>query len=718
MQNSNININNELLKSAAERLWEAIRLSAESILELKTKVKNIEDQNTELYSSFIKSDEESSSLKIENAEFEKKNIEQDELLNKLNDDIKELTLRLDSAAIFEHKYSEINRKYEELQLKYNSTEKHSKNELLEKIKELEDSHTNYGFLQKEITRRNFDLHQRDETILKQKETIASLDSRIFILKDIEKKYDTAKDKLESLEQTFDDLTNQRDKLMEKFQEAKSMNESNSNSTEGKLNKYKEELESQAEAIELYTNKLNNFNIERATWNTTKDEYLKTIDTLYDDITLFKEEITNSNQIIEDLKAQNDTIYTKDVIINEQNLKLKQLSAVITANESTLEQFNNKIRESEHKYNNSKQEETLIKDKFEELNVEYNKDKERILSYEKSLTELQIDVNEKGDKLFKFEKDFEELIESNCNQETEINDLKSKINTLNNSNEELIHTLENENHNLKLKIESLNNSYSEFIKNLETENFDLKSKLINSSQSETVFLQALENENNELKSKVENSVHSNLEFLKAIESDNIEMKIRITENNLLIETLQIENNSLKRIIESLKESNQLNEIDLKVVKEKSNELERQLNTFKEIVSSKDGLFSETKSLNELYQLKNQQLTTSLMEKDNRIDELNMQLAKNNNSLSSEDLNKMQSDINSLNNVIKERDFIINDLNQKRYELEGLIKKRYEHIDILEKDLENEVSSKSLDKEERFRITNQIKEYMSIIEKYLD
>ncbi|MCX6147131.1 MAG: hypothetical protein NTW25_07750 [Candidatus Kapabacteria bacterium] len=641
MQNSNIQ--NELLRHAVDKMWESTRLSAENILELKTKVKNLEEQNSELYSSFISSDEESNNLKLIKEEFEAKSKEQEEHLENLNDKIKELNLRLDSAAIFEHKYTEISRLHTELQDKYNSSEQRSKNELLETIKELEDSHTNYGFLQKEITRRNFDLHQRDETILKQKESIASLDSKLFILKDLEKKYNSTKEKLESFEQTFDELTSQRDKLMEKLQEAKAQNENVNLSSEEKLNKYKVELESQAEAINIYTSKLNNFNIDRSNWNTAKDEYIKLIDTLYDDITLLKEEVSSIKIENDNLKAHNDTISTKDVILEEQNLKIKQLNAVIVANELALEQFNQKVREAEHKCNNVKQEEALLREKFEELKIEANSDKERILSYEKSLTELQIAVNEKDDKIFKSEKEFEELIEYNYSQEIEINELKAKF---------------------------------------------------------------------------ENSNLSSNEFLQALETENIEMKLLIQANTETISSFEAERYELNRLIEDFREGNSLGEIDLKSTLEKVNELDRQMNILKDTLSQKEDYLKEMQGLSELYQLKNQQLTSSLMDKDKRIDELNSLINKNASPVSNETMFKMQNEIKSFQIQINEKNSLIDDLKEKTKDLELLVKKRYEHIDILEKDLDSEMLANSKEKEERILTANQIQQYMKVIEKYLD
>jgi chromosome segregation ATPase len=641
MQNSKIQ--NEMLRHAVDKMWESTRLSAENILELKTKVKNLEEQNSELYSSFISSDEESNNLKLIKEEFEAKSKEQEEHLENLYDKIKELNLRLDSAAIFEHKYTEIYRLHSELQDKYNSSEQRSKNELLETIKELEASHTNYGFLQKEITRRNFDLHQRDETILKQKESIASLDSKLFILKDLEKKYNSTKEKLESFEQTFDELTSQRDKLMEKLQEAKAQNENVNLASEEKLNKYKVELESQAEAINIYTSKLNNFNIDRSNWNTAKDEYVKLIDTLYDDITLLKEEVSSIKIENDNLKAHNDTISTKDVILDEQNLRIKQLNAVVVANESALEQFNQKIREAEHKCNNVKQEEALLREKFEELKVEANSDKERILSYEKSLTELQIAVNEKDDKIFKSEKEFEELIEHNYSQEIEINELKAKF---------------------------------------------------------------------------ENSNLSSNEFLQALETENIEMKLLIQANTETITSFEAERYELNRLIEDFREGNSLGEIDLKSTLEKVNELDRQLNILKDTLSQKEDYLKEIQGLSELYQLKNQQLTSSLMDKDKRIDELNSLINKTASPVSNETMFKMQNEIKSFQIQINEKNSLIEDLKEKTKDLELLIKKRYEHIDILEKDLDSEMLANSKEKEERILIANQIQQYMKVIEKYLD
>lgn len=527
-------------------------------------------------------------------EFEAKIKSLEEIIAKQRNELSTLSTDFATSKDYQEKYERLLVDFDYYKENLESKNAEINSELNNKFKELESTQSDYSFLQKELNRFKLELIEKDDTILKHKESIAELQNRVFQAKETEKRAAEFAEKIQHLEETVSDLTNQRNTLQTKLNEAKNNTSEQQNQNE-KLTFYKEELEKQAELIRTFNTKNAQFQQEKAE--------------LQAKLAKIENELENTSRVrIETLEAElakaKGEIENKERLVDDANLKLKQFGAVSIASQTSMEQLGNRIKDLEHKIQLGKQEQNEMLYKLEQEQTKANRFKETI-------GKLEEDLIAKSKELGELERANAELKANNSAKDSD---------------------------EAKLEIALL----TEEISNLEA-----------------ALAEALKKE----------------DFEKLVQ----------------------ENEELRNTINSAKQ-----------------DFENQKKMLVDLVQNKDSVIAENKALNELYQLKNTQLVSALMEKERKIEEFNLLSKESSGNVNLSEIKKLQDNISDLTTQIESRDKSIGNMQSKVAELEALIKVRYDQIELLEDQLNTQVNQRQKDKELKEELAKKFESYISKIE----
>jgi len=593
------NLREEKLAPAINSLWKVANLYKERIdgyEKVLLSTKNLSDELVQnLEDNIHTMDLQASKL----TEFEAKIKSLEEIIAKQRLELTTLSSDFAASKDYQEKHGNLLVEFDSYKSNLETKNAEINSELNSKFKELETTQSDYSFLQKELNRFKLELIEKDDSILKHKESIAELQNRVFQSKDTEKRAAVFAENNQHLEETVSDLTNQRNSLQAKLNETKINTGEQQNNNE-KLTFYKEELEKQAELIRTFNNKNAQFQQEKAELQAK----IAHIESDYVNTSLLRIESLETELAKAKLEIEN-----KERLTDDANLKVKQFGAVAIASQTSMEQLTNKIKDFEHK--------------------------------------LQLAKKEQSEMLYKIEQ-----------EQTKANKFKETIGRL----EE----------NLIVKSKELGE--------LERANADLK-----------LTSQAAANNSND-------SDEAKLDIaLLTEEISNLESALAEAMKKDDFEKLVLENEDLRNTLNSAKQ-----------------DFENQKKMLVDLVQNKDSMIAENKALNELYQLKNTQLVSALMEKERKIEEFTLLSKESSGTLNLSEIKLLQNNISNLTTKIESRDKSIGNMQTKINELESLIKVRYDQIEILEKQLNTQVGQRLKEKELKEELANKFEAYISKIE----
>lgn len=588
------NLREEKLAPAIQNLWKVANAYKDRFESYAKSIESSQSLSNELLQNL---EDNTHTIELQSSklnEFETKIKSLEEIIAKQRTELSTLSTDFSSSKDYQEKYEKLLVEFDHYKENLESKNAEINSELNTKFKELESTQNDYTFLQKELNRFKLELIEKDDSILKHKESIAELQNRVFQAKETEKRAAEFAEKIQHLEETVSDLTNQRNALQAKLNEAKNSTSEQQNQNE-KLTFYKEELEKQAELIRTFNNKNAQFQQEKAD--------------LQAKLAKIENELENTSRVrIEALEAElakaKSEIENKEKLAEDANLKVKQFGAVAIASQTSMEQLGNRITDLEHK--------------------------------------LQLSKKEQNEMLFKVEL-----------EQTKSNRFKETIGKL---EEDLI-------------------AKSKELGELERENAELKANSTTKDSDEAKLEIALLTEE-----------ISNLEtaLAEAMKKDDFEKLVQ-------------ENEELRNTINSAKQ-----------------DFENQKKMLVDLVQNKDSVIAENKALNELYQLKNTQLVSALMEKERKIEEFTLLSKESSGTLNLSEIKKLQDNISDLTTQIENRDKSIGNMQTKVAELEALIKVRYDQIELLEEQLNTQVNQKQKDKELKEELAKKFESYISKIE----
>ncbi len=596
-------------------------------------------------------------------EFETKSKSFEDILSKQRSEISELQERLFESEKYIERYKITKADFESYKESRELTQVQLEAELNNKNKIIENEKQNFAFLQKELTRRNFEFLEKDNSIKHLKEQIAELDSRLYLNKDTEKAYLELKSKYENQIDSISQLTQQRDNLLLKLKENSTQNESNRQNEIERITSYKNEIQKQALEIRALNEELLNKNEEKLLQNKAIQELEQKLNSLNSNKFNLEQELDNriqiSNKLINELesyksknteliiklnelesinsnnKAQlefserkelEDALTAKNKTIEELNTKVKQLTSVSVSNQVIIEQLQSKVNDFEIRQNSKRLEEDETKSKYEALSKNF-----------RDLSDQYYLLQEKTSKL-----NFDDLEKAKEEFEVEINNLKIVQES---------------------KIEELVNIYEERITQLEQKAND----------------------------------NSNIESLTLL-GNKYEDKIKEVHN------LKADNDDLLLSIKSLQD--------------KLNELDKEKSVLNNLLEAKNNLVLESQSMASLMELKNQQLTSSLYSKEKKIEELNLQISESGKNINLQQVSEIESNIELLNQKLKESEKQVDSLMINKKELEEVIKSRYSQIEMLENQLNSENEERRKEKKERELLANKIQSYIIKLESVIN
>ncbi len=372
-EESNIQGKKQGVEREIVRLWELIRNFADSMEEIRNRASEYEGIESE-YKDMLEGNNSAVNKMRESLRqaTEEKNELREELEN-LNAEFRELKeLLSDKDEMLEVADRQLEEKNQEI------------SRLAEISTQFDKMKSDLDFAQKEITRKNFDLVNRDETINKIKEEKALLVSGVTKAGELKKRLDEYEELKQKAENEKVELLENIQNLEEKLDTAEISN-----------TKYKEKinnLESDAVNNREEVSRLNS-ELEKS------DVALKAGE---DKIKSLNENIQSFEKEIKELKVYKDVLPYKDKKIEELTVSVQKLSALKVAGESGIEKLRNRINELQVKLTRLDEEKQDYDSKLAELTSSLEGEKKKIKETTRQLAEKNNEIIILRDRLGKFE----------------------------------------------------------------------------------------------------------------------------------------------------------------------------------------------------------------------------------------------------------------------------------------------------------------------------
>ncbi|EPZ35302.1 Serine/threonine-protein kinase domain-containing protein 2 [Rozella allomycis CSF55] len=388
-------------------------------------------------------------------------------------------------------------------------------------------------------------------------------------------------------------------------------------------------------------------------------------------------------------------------------------------------------------------------KGHEREMEFQLLRESLFKQQEESKLLKEEINEKEESLIKLENSLKEneLINKNLKieieeKEIERNKMMKELNSFKQINENLqnrFEKIEIENERMKIENKTINEKNTRL--NKEINNLEKRNEILHLDLKEkNLILANQEKEISRIK-ELENTVKENEELINSLKNDNSNLKREKEEGEKMVKALKNEKNELNHNleiseteIESLK--NEINsskvtieEIikEMKIVKNENETFQKQINVYKEGEELLKKSLDNGIKVDELTRL----LQSKLIEKQTRIEELNLQVIKVENENESlrnelkalnvkhekemiefvnekEEIKRNRKDLKDLKKVVDELNRIIKDQNE-------LIIKRNENERIKLQEITNVLNERE---EENRVIKNRLKVKEEMVEKLLN
>lgn len=583
-QNNETQLENEFEKTVST-LWELVYNLVEQKKASDRQVKDLEVQ----YSKFAKNSEE---YELKLNEFRNEISHLNEIVNdkelkidSLNVKIVELSDKIEEIHGVEDKYYEL---LKELELTRQNLDEHQEmtivvDEIAEEVNELKIANSKLEaenirmrselesiskespdilHIQKEIARKNKDLHEKDDELLSMRESITMLESKLIELKH-------KAESVENLETEVMSLNDQLEAYKEKLSELNSAYSElryEKEAVEEKLQNYLNEFERERENIRIAAeSSLSHQNLELLNHNESllselKEAHerselksaelagLQEINKAYESkINELSEKTKEIEQISSELSSREEMIATIQSELSRLEASALDTNEIIKVLKVQLEE---KITLSEQlAIDNAK-----LQDELNALNLKSKSKEDLLKSYELELLGLKKEIENKEIELQRHGDDIErltnsiELIESEKNKlAIELHEKQLHIGLLSN--------IQNENEDLKLSLEKLSSDYVKIKDEFSHQSIKLlaSDKLISQLNADLDLNKSQLREMIELKSKLEelelsyNKLKSetliNLDNLDANQKsiyEEAKLDLAMTKNQLLIKDSTIEN----------------------------------------------------------------------------------------------------------------------------------------------------------------------------------
>lgn len=337
--------------------------------------------------------------KLENLEITYKGVEQDLLI--LNDKLKQIEVLQNALDQKSNRVIELEKQ----------------NELLSKKKmELEDYQSHFGFAQKEITRRNFDLHQKEDIIQKQKDTIAQLESRVFKIKDLEKRIEEDKVSMVNLNSLLEQFKQEKIELQSNCDNIESISFSQVSELKDEILAKNSEIEQQNLTIKILNQKIDSLVQELSLTSQKLSVKEKENVRITEEMNKLQNDFNVQKLAFESVNKHNLTFIQKSIETNET---IQQYELTL----SKLERENQTLDESNYELNNQV---INLGNKVKDLQESLNSGTHKLLESETLIIEFKNALDKLQNNLRDKEEEITRLYDTNSGLEGALTELESNL----------------------------------------------------------------------------------------------------------------------------------------------------------------------------------------------------------------------------------------------------------------------------------------------------
>ena len=528
---------------------------------------------------------------------------------------------------------QMNEKYKELLIKYESIEKQKSNEsdLIDQILEENNNTKNENkILEEELKKEKI---ENDNLRKKHLEIEDQLKEKELLIKDLENKNNQNEKEIKLLKNTnqnndeknkkFSDIIDEKENIIKELKNNELNLKDEIKQKENELAKYENQITEYVKDLSQKENEINDLNkiISK------KDEEFSKLNNLYNDL---QKDHQEKNNLLNEKQKELEKIENEN-LFNKKNLKeIQDLTSNINQEyQNKIIELKSKISEISKELEGKNKENQNMKKELESKREQLDKNKIMLENMNHGLEEVKNKCDEKDKKL----KNYEELINS---YKDELNSSKSKI-------------------------EKLKEDYEKKIRDNEVHLDDIINSMDNNSIQMKKDNDLLKSKNEELNKELLNLTKLNEQLNKKEKELNVVIQLKNNEINGLKNSVnEGENmkNEFKKVLDLNKELNEKN----KNLENKENEFLNKLNEYKN---------KENQYLNKLNEYKNREQEFNQVKNQKIID----------NSKKEEEKKTLEYEIYNLEQSKNKLDTQIYDLTLKLSQLEENIKekkKEYENI----------------------------------------